>query len=114
MKQSEILRELGKIGAVRRGQISEQWYPAHGRDGKPRLTGPYYVWSRCVDGKKRSVRIPRKDAPRALAELERGREASALMREFWENAEALAEGKKKAPVPKSLTCREPSSGRPRN
>lgn len=95
MEQHEILSELGKVGAARRGQISEQWYTVHGSDGKPRRTGPYYVWASCVDGKKRSVRISREEAPRALAELERGRKVSALFRQFWENAEAQAEGKKK-------------------
>ena len=34
MEQSEVLRELAKIGAARRGQISEQWYEAEGKDGR--------------------------------------------------------------------------------
>jgi len=96
MQQSEVLMELGKIGAARRGQLSEQWYEVMGKDKKVRKTGPYYVLARCVDGKKTFARVPREEVARVREELERGKAAAALIGEFWANAEALAEEKKTA------------------
>lgn len=112
MQQSEVLMELGKIGAARRGQLSEQWYEVMGRDGEIRKTGPYYVLARCSDGKKTFVRVPRDESARVREELERGKAAAALINEFWANAEALADEKKTA----ARTVRRPSarsSARPR-
>jgi hypothetical protein len=93
MEQSEVLAELGKIGAARRGQLSEQWYEVTGKDGEVRKTGPYYVLARCAAGKKTFARVPREEAARVREELERGKAAAALIGEFWANAEALAEKK---------------------
>ena len=95
MEQREVLIRLGAIGAARRGQISEQWYESKARDGKVRRTGPYYLWQRFVNGKKISERIPREEANRALEELQRGKEATELISQFWTNAEAAAETLKK-------------------
>ena len=94
MNQSEVLRELGKIGAARRGQLSEQWYEVKGKNGESRRTGPYYVLARCIEGKKTFARVPREDAVRVKDELERGKAAAALISAFWANAEALADEKK--------------------
>lgn len=94
MEQSEILMRLGKIGAARRGQLSEQWYEVTGKDGKIRKTGPYYVLARCVEGVKTFARVPRDEAARVKEELERGKAAAALINAFWTNAEALADEKK--------------------
>lgn len=95
MEQREVLMRLGTIGAARRGQISEQWFESKGRDGKVRRTGPYYVWQRFLDGQKISVRIPREEANRAQEELRRGKEATALISQFWTNAEAATVALKK-------------------
>ena len=94
MEQSEVLRDLGKIGAARRGQLSEQWYKVRGKDGEVRRTGPYYVWARCIEGKKTFTRVPREEAARVKDDLERGKAAAVLIGEFWTNAEALACEKK--------------------
>jgi len=99
MTQSEVLRELGKIGAARRGQLSEQWYEVKGKNGESRRTGPYYVLARCIEGKKTFARVPREDAVRVKDELERGKAAAALISAFWANAEALADEKKTAGRP---------------
>jgi hypothetical protein len=96
MEQSEVLSELGKIGAARRGQLSEQWYEVRGKDGQIRKTGPYYVWARCLEGKKTFTRVPREEAARVKEDLERGKVAAALISEFWANAEAVAGEKKTA------------------
>lgn len=93
MEQADVLAELGKIGAARRGQLSEQWYESTGKDGKVRRTGPYYVLARCIGGKKSFVRVPRDEVASVREELERGKAAVALIDQFWINAEALAEKK---------------------
>ena len=95
MNQHEVLSELGRIGAARRGHISEQWYEHAGKDGSLHRTGPYYIWQRFLHGRKVSVRVPREEAARAGAEVERGRSAEELIGRFWENAEAQAESKGK-------------------
>jgi hypothetical protein len=94
MEQREVLQALSKIGAARRGQISEQWFESRGRDGQRGRTGPYYVWQRSLRGRKVSLRIPRDEAPRALAELARGKQAAALIEQFWDHAEAATTVKK--------------------
>jgi len=93
MEQADVLAELGKIGAARRGQLSEQWYENTGKDGKVRRTGPYYVLSRCIGGEKSFVRVPRDKAASVREELERGKDVAVLIDKFWTNAEALAEKK---------------------
>jgi hypothetical protein len=108
MNQHEILTELGKIGAARRGSISEQWYRSQGKDGGVRQNGPYYIWQRTVRGEKRSVRVSREDVARARAELERGQAACELIEQFWVNAEAAAEVPKKRAAgqrPRPLSAR---------
>jgi hypothetical protein len=99
MDQTDVLMELGKIGAARRGQLSEQWYEVRGKEGEVRKTGPYYVLARCVEGKKTFARVPREEAARVKEELERGKAAAALISAFWANAEALAGEKKTAGRP---------------
>lgn len=110
MDQSEVLMELAKIGAARRGQISEQWYEVEGKNGTTRRTGPYYVWARCVEGRKRFVRIPREEAQRAKAELDRGKVAAELIGQFWVNAEAEAQKKTVGRTARTPSAR--NSGRP--
>jgi hypothetical protein len=112
MEQREVVQALGRIGAARRGQISEQWFERNGRDGKVRRIGPYYVWQRFLDGQKVSVRIPREEAPRALEELQRGKEATALIGQFWQNAEAAAAAVKKTAGKKPQRMSARNSGKP--
>ena len=102
MEQREVLLQLGAIGAARRGQISEQWFESKDRDGNVRRTGPYYIWQRFVDGQKISVRIPREDAIRAMEELQRGKEATELIGQFWTNVEAATEAVKKKTTGQTL------------
>ncbi len=114
MEQSQVLMELGKIGAARRGQLSEQWYQTRGKGGEIRRTGPYYVLARCVEGKKSFVRVAREEAPRVKEELAQGKAAAALIGEFWANAEALADEKKTAGRPARKPSARNSARPPRN
>lgn len=91
MTKNEVLEELAKVGAARRGQISEQWYTVKGKDGQQRRQGPYYVWTWCEQGKKHTARIPARDIEKARAEIEKGKDVERLVNEFWRNAEATAQ-----------------------
>ena len=119
MTQSEILDTLSKVGAARRGQITEQWYTVKAADGTERRQGPYYVWTRYDGGKKLTSRVRGLEADRARREIEKGRDIDRLVGEFWRNAEAEAEGaaEKKTALPAvsrpARNCAKPSrsSGR---
>ena len=119
MTQSDILDALSKVGAARRGQITEQWYTVKAADGTERKQGPYYVWTRYDGGKKRTSRVRCAEVGRARCEIEKGREIDRLVGEFWRNAEAEAEvaPEKKTALPAASrperNCAKPSrwSGR---
>jgi len=119
MTQSDILDALSKVGAARRGQITEQWYTVKAADGTERKQGPYYVWTRYDGGKKRTSRVRCAEVGRARCEIEKGREIDRLVGEFWRNAEAEAEvaPEKKTALPAvsrpERNCAKPSrwSGR---
>jgi len=95
MKQMDVLEALAKVGAARRGQISEQWYKTKNRDGGEKMLGPYYVWTHYDAGVKHTARIPAREIEKARSEIERGKEVSRLMDDFWRNAESVAVEEKK-------------------
>lgn len=84
---------------ARRGNLYEQYMERPGADGKTKRYGPYYVWTRCEDGKMVSSRVAREDAPRVREDIARGKELSGLIDQLWklaeEQAQAAEDGKKK-------------------
>lgn len=115
MKLSELFAAVAAALPARRGHLHEQYYERKGADGRTRRNGPYYVWTRCQDGKMVSERVAREDAPRVREEIARGRTLAGLMGQLWKQAEDLArnagESKKKKPG-KLTRHRPPSSRRP--
>lgn len=95
MTTHEILDALAKVGAARRGQISEQWYTVKGKDGRDCRQGPYYVWTWSERGRKHTARIPARDIEKARTEIEKGKDVQLLINAFWRNAEAVAQGTEK-------------------
>lgn len=95
MTFTELTKEL--IGALpaRRGNI----YPAMIRkkrpDGSVRENGPYYIWTRCEDGKMKSSYVPEADVSRYKQEIESGHRLEELIKKLWKLAEGLADSKKK-------------------
>jgi hypothetical protein len=59
--RSELLKEIGDIKHLRRGQLSQQHYNRTDPTGKVIKTGPYFVWQAWIQNKKRSIRIKRSD-----------------------------------------------------
>ena len=83
-----------------------------GADGKTRHYGPYYVWTRCEEGKMVSSRVRREDAPRVREEIARGKVLDNLIGQLWKLAEDLARDAgdaKKKRSGKSTGRRPPSS-----
>ena len=60
--RGELLKQIGEIKHLRRGQLSEQYYNRTDQSGKAIRTGPYFVWQAWIQNKKRSVRVKRSDA----------------------------------------------------
>jgi hypothetical protein len=100
---------------ARRGNLYEQYFQREGANGKLRRHGPYYVWTRCEDGRMVSSRVARQDAARVREEIARGKRLAHLMRQLWKLAEDLArdaEEAKKKSSRRSTRRRLPSSPRP--
>lgn len=104
MTLPEFLVQLQACMPARRGNLYEQYYDHRCADGGVSRQGPYYVWTRCENGKMVSDRVVREDVPRFREELERGERLAALLSDLWKLAEEMADaagGKKKTQKKKS-------------
>jgi hypothetical protein len=113
MRLSEFFTAVQAVLPARRGNLYEQYLERAGADGKTKRYGPYYVWTRCEDGKMVSSRVAREDAPRVREEIARGKDLNGLIDQLWKLAEELAQaaedGKKKRSS--RSTRRRPRSSR---
>lgn len=82
-RKEAVLEQLMTIGSARRGQLSVQYYTRKAANGQTIKQGPYYVWQRYVNGKKRSVRVTPEQIAQVNADFERGREIQAVFNEFF-------------------------------
>jgi len=104
MNVTEILAEMASILPARRGSVHEQFIEradAHGRRVK---FGPYYVYTRYVEGKTVSQRISKEEFAAFSEEIERGKRLLALIEKLWEVTEAQVahmDAKKKRHLRKS-------------
>ncbi len=89
-RKNQLLGEIAKIGTMRRGQLSEQYYETKNAKGKTTKTGPYYVWQASVRGRKRSVRVRRGEIDEVRREIEAGKRYRELCEELADVMEALA------------------------
>ncbi len=89
-KKNELLNQIGQLGTLRRGQISEQYYKKTNAKGKTIRTGPYYVWQAWVKGKKRSIRIPKDDVQTVLKEIETNKKYKQLCEELADVMEQIS------------------------
>lgn len=90
-RREAIIHQINQIEYARRGQLSEQYYERRNAEGKTVRTGPYYVWQRYVNGKKKSVRIKADQIEHVRKELEQGKNLQALMEELWAIIEETAQ-----------------------
>ena len=57
-RRKEVVRELGAIRSLRKGNLNEQWFPiVHNGKQTKKLRGPYFVWSYKVGKKTVSERL---------------------------------------------------------
>jgi len=75
---------------ARRGNLYEQHLRKKGANGMTKRFGPYYVWTRCEQGRMVSERVPREDVPRVREEIARGKALDGLLGQLWKLAEDLA------------------------
>ena len=112
---SEFFTAVAGALPARRGHLYEQYFERESADGTARRNGPYYVWTRCEDGRMVSERVAREDAHRVREEIARGKRLDGLVRELWKLAEDLArdagDAKKKSSH-RSTVRRPASSPRP--
>jgi|LSQX01.1.fsa_nt_gb hypothetical protein len=99
MTLSEFFNAVQAALPARRGNLYEQYLERAGADGKMNRYGPYYVWTRCENGKMVSSRVSREDAPRVREEIAQGKVLNGLIEQLWKLSEELAQaaerGKKK-------------------
>ncbi len=89
-RKFELLDEIGQIGSMRRGQLSEQFYEKTNAKGETVRTGPYYVWQAWVKGKKRSIRIPKNEVDAVRRELDAHKCYKLLCEELADVMEQLS------------------------
>lgn len=89
-RKNQLLSEISNIGAMRRGQVSEQYYEKINARGEKIRTGPYYVWQASVRGKKRSVRISGDELESARKEIEEGKRYKEFCEQLADVMEELA------------------------
>jgi hypothetical protein len=90
MKLMEFFTAVQAALPARRGNLYEQFFERPAADGQTRRYGPYYVWTRCEDGKMVSERIAPKDVPRVREEIAKGKMLEKLVSQLWKLAENLA------------------------
>lgn len=87
---------IGSMPA-RRGNVYQTTIRKRRADGTVRENGPYYIWTRCEEGRMKSSYVPAADVSRFRQETENGRKLAALIEELWRLAEGMADPVKKTP-----------------
>jgi hypothetical protein len=80
---------------ARRGNVYQTTIRKKRPDGTVRENGPYFIWTRCEDGRMRSSYVPAADVPRYRKEVENGRRLAGLIGELWKLAGGAAGAEKK-------------------
>ena len=79
-----LKNEVAGVGPIRRGSLVRRFMPC-GKAGcrcqatPPQLHGPYYQWTRKVDGKTVTVRVKRDQAKRLQQWIDNGRRLDKLV-----------------------------------
>lgn len=91
-RKAEILKEIARLGPMRRGSVTEQFLTSTRRDGSKRKRGPYTVYSFKPGHKTRSRRL-RGDKQRTAyrQQIEAFRRFERLAAELVEISQQLAD-----------------------
>lgn len=57
-KRSRLLEEINRLGEMRRGSVTEQYYTAQHQNGAQVRQGPYFLYSYKEQGRTISRRLP--------------------------------------------------------
>jgi len=88
-RRKRILARMASIDRLRRGQVSEQYYRRANKYGGTSRYGPYYIWQRWIDGRKKSDRIWGEDLKTIRQHTENYRQLKDLFDELVEVTEQL-------------------------
>lgn len=106
---TEMLHQMGAITRMRRGKLTEQYNRKKDEDGKEHRWGPYYTLQAWIDGKNRSERVRREDAPEVQEDIRRYERFSELCARYVHRAETVAKAETAASKKKSRRSKRPSA-----
>lgn len=109
--RKELLKEIGEINHLRRGQLSEQYYNRTDPSGKTIKTGPYFVWQAWIQNKKRSIRVKRSDVEAVRQDTQNYQKLKKLFDRLAEVTEEITlkdenTGSKKKPAKRRSASRK--------
>jgi hypothetical protein len=114
----QLQRALSRVGYFRRGTLLKRFMPC-GKPGcacqasPPRLHGPYYQWTRKVDGKTVTVRLTPEQADLLEAWIAQGRELDRIIAQMERlSLHATDRLLKKLPSPARKTSAARARGAP--
>ncbi len=90
-RSGRILEEIARIGPMRKGSITHQWFKTKNKDGSTGQRGPYPLYSRKKKGKTISKRIPKDRVDHYEEQIRRFRQFEELIGELVEVGEELAD-----------------------
>jgi hypothetical protein len=108
-KREQILQEMRKIRAMRKGSVSEQWVKVPRKQAAPVLRGPYGLYTYKEKGKTVGRRLSAQEAKRFGEEVKAYHHFQALCAQYAEVTEQLGEAElgltEESPVKKGLKSR---------
>ncbi len=109
--RNDLLKQIGKIKRLRRGQLSEQYYNRIDQSGETIKTGPYFVWQAWIQNKKRSLRVKKSDVEAVRKDTQNYQELKKLFDRLAEVTEEITlsnevAGSKKKPMKRRSASRK--------
>ncbi|EKD55877.1 MAG: hypothetical protein ACD_59C00013G0008 [uncultured bacterium] len=90
-RRKRIISEIDKINTMKRGTLNEQYLKVAHKNSEPVLKGPYYVFSRSVNGKTTGRRVKIKDVQILKEDIAAHKAFVKLMDEFVEITEQITD-----------------------
>jgi hypothetical protein len=82
-RRSEIIEEMGRIHAMRKGTLNATWKDVAHKDGEVVRKGPYYVLTnKAPGGKTQTLSVAPQDAERVQAEVDNYKRFRQLADEY--------------------------------
>lgn len=86
-----ILSEIARLGPMRKGSITQQYFKTKSKDGSTGQRGPYPLYTRKKQGKTVSKRVAKRELPHYEEQIRRYRQFEDLIGQLVEVAEQLAD-----------------------